>query len=419
MARKTGTYRETVAAGEIVRAFLPYALPPQDPPLRIEGRLAGLHATALAALGKLEVAGTMVPSADWFLYGFTRKEAVISSRIEVTKATLQDVVTYEVTRTADHPADVEEVCNYVEALTHARSEVADPNGLPICMRLLCEAHARLMAGARGGNRQPGQIRSSQNWIGGGRPGNAVFVPPPADAVPNALTKLEEWIHEDDPLPPLVRAGLAHVQFETIHPFLDGNGRIGRLLISLLVEHWNLLSSPLLYVSVAFRRRQQEYYQRLGAVRTEGDWEGWIRFFLECVEEAASDGVSTARRLFELLSRDRREVLDHPASTMTTVKLFDRLPDHPVVTVARAMELTDTSKPTATKAIEGLCEADVLEEATGRQRDRAYAYRQYLDVLAEDSSEQRPGGGGSDQVLRTGNERFGEALRRLSDSSDEG
>jgi len=235
MPRTTGTYRTTIVGSERVRAFLPRTLPPRNPPLRVEGSLAEFHAAAVAAVGRLGVAGTMVPSRDWFLYGFVRKEAVISSQIEGTQATLEDVIAYETTQQTDRPTDVREVCNYVEALGLARDEIARPGGLPLCTRLLCKAHERLMQGARGADKQPGVIRTSQNWIGGTRPGNARFVPPPADAVPEALGRLERWIHAKDRLPPLVRAGLAHVQFETIHPFLDGNGRIGRLLITLL---WN-------------------------------------------------------------------------------------------------------------------------------------------------------------------------------------
>jgi Fic family protein len=230
MARKTGTYRTTAVGDEKVKAFIPYPLPPSDPPLVVDGSLANLHADALASIGQLAVAGDMVPSASWFLYGFVRKEAVISSQIEGTQATLMDVLAYEATNKTDRPADVEEVCNYVEALAFARTEIAKPKGLPLSTRLLCGVHKRLMRGTRGAEKQPGTIRTSQNWIGGTRPGNARFVPPPHDAVPEALTGLERWMHGKDRLPPLVRAGLAHVQFETIHPFLDGNGRIGRLLI---------------------------------------------------------------------------------------------------------------------------------------------------------------------------------------------
>ena len=339
----------------------------------------------MTAIGRLDVAGAMVPSPDWFLYGFVRKEALVSSQIEGTQATLQDIVTYEATHRSEHPADVEEVCNYVDALAYARKELANPKGLPLCARLLCAVHKRLMNGVRGSDNQPGMVRTSQNWIGGSRPGNARFVPPPPEAVPEALAQLEKWLHGDDPLPPLVRAGLAHVQFETIHPFLDGNGRIGRLLIALLVEHWKLLSSPLLYVSLGFRRHRKEYYERLSAVRRKGDWEGWTAFFLECVRESAEDGVATARSLFAQVDADRRKVTASNLSTLITVRLFDLLPTHPTVTLARSIDMLQTTKPTAVKAIDSLQRAGVLHEITGRQRDRVYAYKAYLDLLAKDTA----------------------------------
>ena len=384
MSRKTGTYRTTNAGGEKVRAFVPHPLPPSRPKLELNESLATLHADAVAAVGRLNVAGAMVPSHDWFLYGFVRKEAVISSQIEGTQATLEDVVSFEATRQTTRPADVEEVCNYVDALTYARQEMAKPNGLPLSMRLLCEIHNRLMTGARGSDKQPGTIRASQNWIGGSRPGNAKFVPPPPDAVRDALGELEQWIHGDDPLPPLVRAGLAHVQFETIHPFLDGNGRVGRLLVTLLAEHWGLLAEPLLYLSLAFKRHRADYYAHLDAVRTEGDWEGWSAFFLRCVREAADDGVDAARRLFTVIGESRQAVMAHTATTVNAVRLFDLLPGHPMVTLSRAMELLATTKPTAGKAIDALVQAGVLSEISGKKRDRVYAYQDYLAVLAEDT-----------------------------------
>lgn len=386
MGRITGTYRTTTVGGEQVNAFIPYPLPPKDPSILIEGNLAKLHTDAVGALERLGIAGAMVPSAHWFLYGFVRKEAVISSQIEGTQATLMDVLTYEATHKAERPADVEEVCNYVEALAFARAEIAKPKGLPLCTRLLAAAHKRLMRGTRGAEKQPGRIRTSQNWIGGSRPGNARFVPPPHDAVPQCLADLERWIHGDDPLPPLVRAGLAHVQFETIHPFLDGNGRIGRLLIALLVEHWGLLKTPLLYLSLAFKRHRAEYYQALSEVRTKGNWEGWTEFFLRCVRESAEDGVGAAQRLFSLLGKDRRTVANHEATTIPAVRLFDLLPDHPIVTLPRVIQLLKTTKPTAGKAIDALRRAGVLHETTGKQRDRVYAYGAYLKVLAEDTAE---------------------------------
>ena len=385
MKRISGSYRTTVVGGEKIRAFIPRPLPPNRPPLALEGKLAETHSQALSALGRLAVAGEMVPSPDWFLYGFVRKEAVVSSQIEGTEATLVDVVAYEATRQSDRPADAQEVCNYIEALSLARTELARPKGLPLCTRLLCAIHKRLMQGVRGDEKQPGAIRTSQNWIGGTRPGNARFVPPPPEIVPENLAALERWIHKDDHLPPLVRAGLAHVQFETIHPFLDGNGRVGRLLVSLLVERWGLLSSPLLYLSLAFKRHRQEYYRRLTKVRTDGDWEGWTSFFLKCVRESAEDGTNAAHRLFGLLGKDRRIVVNHKAATIPSVRLFDLLPEHPMVTLPMAMKLLDISKPTAGKAIDALCQAGILQEITGRKRDRVYAYQAYLSVLAEDTS----------------------------------
>jgi Fic family protein len=380
MRRQTGSYRTTSTAGERVPAFVPFPLPPGEPPLDVAGEVGGLHELALKGLARLEVAGRMVPSTGWFLYGFVRKEAVISSQIEGTQATLREVVNFEATSEADRPADVEEVCNYVDALTYARRELARPNGLPVSTRLLCEAHRRLMRGVRGANKAPGRVRTTQNWIGGTHPRDARFVPPPPEDVPEAMTLLERWIHSEDPLPPLIKAGLAHVQFETIHPFLDGNGRIGRLLITLLLEHWGLMSSPLLYLSLAFKRRQGEYYARLAAVRTEGDWEGWTGFYLECVAEAADDGVEVAGRLAELLGKDRRRLASHARSTVSAIRLLDLLPEHPVVTVPMVAKLLKVTGPTARKAVEVAVDAGVLRETSGKQRDRVFAYHRYLEVL---------------------------------------
>ncbi|MBT3785915.1 Fic family protein, partial [bacterium] len=225
---------------------------------------------------------------------------------------------------------------------------------------------------------------SQNWIGGTRPGNAHFVPPPPEAVPDALTQLEKWIHSNDTLPALIKIGLAHAQFETIHPFLDGNGRIGRLLITLLVEHWKLLSSPILYLSLGFKRHRQEYYRQLDGVRTAGDWEGWTSFFLECVRESAEDAICTAQSLFSLVSAHRRKLPEHKKATLTAVRLLEHLPEHPMITLANAMELVGATKPTAGKAIDALIQAGILKEITGKKRDRMYSYQAYVDLLAKDT-----------------------------------
>ncbi|MEK6701506.1 MAG: Fic family protein [Planctomycetota bacterium] len=383
MRRTTGTYRTSTTAGEAVDAFVPHPLPPADPALVMAGEIDALHAQAITGLARLEVAGRMIPSTGWFLYGFVRKEAVISSQIEGTQATLREVVTFEATKQTNVPHDVEEVCNYVDAITYARAELAKPKGLPVSVRLLCESHRRLMRGVRGADKAPGEIRKTQNWIGGTRPGNAKFVPPPPEHVLEAMTRLERWIHGNDSLPPLIKVGLAHVQFETIHPFLDGNGRIGRLLIALLLEHWKLMPVPLLYLSLAFKRRQSDYYARLAAVRTDGDWEGWTTFYLECVREAADDGVDVAGRLFELMGKDRRRLAAAKRSTVAAIQLLDVLPEHPVVTVPRVAKLLKITAPTARKAVEIAVEAGVLRETSGKQRDRVFAYHKYLQILTGD------------------------------------
>lgn len=392
MQRTTGTYRVSVVAGETVRAFVPTALPPAGPPLQLEGPVEASCARAMTAIARLEIAASLVPNTHWFLFGFVRKEAVLTSQIEGTEATLRDVLQFEATNRTSRSDDVAEVCNYIHALEYARREIARPKGLPLSTRLLCEAHRRLMKGAagrRGGDKRPGVLRPSQNWVGGTRPGNARFVPPPADAVPGALAQLDRWIHGRDPLPPLIKAGLAHVQFETIHPFLDGNGRIGRLLITLLMEHWGLMRSPILYLSHSFKRNQREYYDRLSAVRTHGDWEGWTLFYLACVEQAAEDGVAVAQRIFALTAEDRSRLLSHRGATVAAIQLLDLLPSNPMVTVPRATKLLRATAPTARKAVELLEELGVLRETSGKRRDRVYAYHAYLQALtADDDRAQR-------------------------------
>ncbi len=383
--RETGRYENTSAGGEQVRAFVPHALPPAAPPVVIDAVLAERVRAAEQALVRLELAGEMVPSLDWFIYAFVRKEAVLSSQIEGTQATLMDLLNYEAQederRDAPPPnAGIEEVCNYLDALTFAREQLADPSGLPLSMRLLNETHRLLLRGVRGENKQPGEVRRSQNWIGGSRPGNAAYVPPPPNALPEVLSAFERYIHADDALPAVVRAGLLHVHFETIHPYLDGNGRIGRLLVTLLLEHWRLLTRPLLYLSLFFKRHRQEYYRRLNAVRVAGDWEAWLDFFLDGVATIADEAVATSRDLFTLVTADRQRVIHHTGVNLLAVQLFERLPGRPIVTASWVVAALSTTKPTAGRAIEALEAVGVLVETTGKKRDRVYAYQAYLDRL---------------------------------------
>lgn len=380
--RITGRYERTRIAGEEVAAFIPKPLPPRDPPLAIDPTLTSLLHQAESAMSRLELAISMVPSLSWFIYSFVRKEAVISSQIEGTQATLIDLLTFEVDKQADagNESEVRQVCNYIDALTYARKQIRSKRGLPISMRLLHNTHRRLMKGVRGAERLPGEIRRSQNWIGGTRPGNAVYVPPPPHALGKLLGQFEKYIYASGNLPPLVRTGLLHVQFETIHPYLDGNGRIGRLLITLLLEHWNILSAPLLYLSLFFKRHHTEYYRLLNAVRTEGDFESWLKYFIEGVSVIADEAVATTTALFGLVTSDRRNVLALPSTSIMSARLFEKLPQNPILTIKSAVKLLDTTKPTATKAVISLVDAGILIETTGRRRDRTFSYSAYLDRL---------------------------------------
>jgi len=378
--RITGRYESATAGGEKVDAFIPFDLPPARPALAIEGSLERRLRDAEQALVRLDLAGEMVPSLDWFIYAFVRKEAVISSQIEGTQASLVDLLAFEAEERPTPNADVEEVTNYLDALAYARSQLAAKRGLPLSMRLLNEAHKRLMRGVRGSNKRPGEVRCSQNWIGGSRPGNAAYVPPTPDKLPRLLSAFETYVHADDKLPRLARAGLLHAQFETIHPYLDGNGRIGRLLIALLLEHWGLLKAPLLYLSLFFKRHREEYYRRLNRVRLEGDWEGWADFFLDGVATISDEAVASARDLFNLIGADRARLIGAPSASVPALRLFEQLPRRPIVTVGSAMKLIDASKPTATRAIDALAGIGILVETTGRKRDRSFAYYAYMERL---------------------------------------
>jgi len=288
LKRAAGIYTTSTTLGESVRAFVPHPLPPAQPALA-PAAFVDPNLQAELALARLSAVSGLVPSVGWLMYSAIRKEALLTSQIEGTQATLTDLFDEEAGLAVSNTEDVEEVTNYLRAFRLVQDNMREPDGLPLGVRLLCEAHRMLLDGGRGAGKQPGELRRSQNWIGGTRTGNAAFVPPPADRVAGLLGDLEQFIHDEaSTLPPLVRIALAHAQFETIHPFLDGNGRIGRLLIGALLEHWRLLPQPLMYLSGYLKLHQAEYYRRLSLIRTEGDWESWVAFFLEGVATAAGD-----------------------------------------------------------------------------------------------------------------------------------
>ena len=380
--RATGSYVTTTTLGESVRAFVPHALPPSAPALSAESFAAPNRAAELA-LARLSGVSGLVPSVDWLLYGAVRKEALLTSQIEGTQASLSDLFDEEAGFAVSNGDDVEEVTNYLRAFRHVQDTLRDPAGLPLSVRLLCETHRLLLDGVRGQNKQPGELRRSQNWIGGTRPGNAAFVPPPPERVPDLLADLERFIHapSDGALPPLVRIALVHVQFETIHPFLDGNGRIGRLLIAVLLEQWGLLNEPLLYLSGYLKQHQAEYYRRLSAIRTEGDWEGWIAFFLEGVTEAAAEAEQGIVAIASQVAADRRRLLAEPKATPASYRLFELLPMMPRFSIERVRQALDTSFPTATAAVKTLETLGIVSERTGQKKNRNYSYQAYVDLLA--------------------------------------
>jgi Fic family protein len=379
--RSTGTYVTTTTLGERVRAFVPRRLPPARPALTPESFEADIHAAELA-LARLAAVSGLVPSVEWLLYSAIRKEALLTSQIEGTQATLIDLFDDEAGLDVANTDDVEEVGNYLRAFRLVRDHLHRPRGLPISVRLLRDAHRLLLAGARGSGKQPGELRRSQNWIGGSRPGNAVFVPPPAERVPELLADLEQFIHAPRPkLPPLVRIALVHAQFETIHPFLDGNGRIGRLLIAALLEQWDLLPQPLMYLSGYLKRHQREYYRLLAAVRTDGDWEAWITFFLEAVEAAATEAERAIVDIASLVSADRRRLLAAPRVGAVALRLFELLPVMPRFTIEQVRRTLETTFPTATLAVRLLEELGIVTELTGQKKNRSFSYGAYVELLA--------------------------------------
>lgn len=380
MSRITGTYAISTTLGESVRAFVPQPLPPSAPPIA-PASFALPNRQAELALARLAGMSGLVPSVDWLLYSAIRKEALLTSQIEGTQATLTDLFDEEAGLKVSNTADVEEVTNYLRAFRLVQDHLRDPKGLPISVRLLCDAHRLLLDGARGAGKQAGELRRSQNWIGGTRPGNAVFVPPPPERVPELLADMERFIHSTaTALPPLVKVALVHAQFETIHPFLDGNGRIGRLLIAALFESWGLLSEPLMYLSGYLKQHQSEYYRRLSGIRTEGDWESWVSFFLEGVATAAADAERSIIAIASLVAADRRRLLESPKAGPASYRLFETLPMMPRFTVERVRQQLATSFPTANAAVKVLEELGIVTEMTGQKKNRSYSYQAYIELL---------------------------------------
>jgi Fic family protein len=378
--RSTGTFVTTTTLGESVRAFVPRPLPPARPALAPESYETATRGAELA-LARLSGVSGLVPSVEWLLYSAIRKEALLTSQIEGTQATLTDLFDDEAGLTVANTDDVEEVSNYLRAFRLVRENLHAPRGLPLSVRLFSDAHRLLLAGARGAGKQPGELRRSQNWIGGTRPGKAVFVPPPPERVPELLSDLERFIHDPDPkLPPLVRVALAHVQFETIHPFLDGNGRIGRLLIAALLEQWGLLPEPLMYLSGYLKQHQREYYRLLSAVRTDGDWEAWVAFFLEAVAAAASEAERAIVDIASLVNADRRRLLAAPRIGAVALRLFELLPVMPRFTIEHVRQRLATTFPTATAAVKLLEETGIVTELTGQKKNRSFSYRAYVELL---------------------------------------
>ncbi len=377
----TGAYCVTATADEKVRAFIPLPLPP-SPPLVLTGGRQILLERATLALGRLDSISELLPNPRLFLYSYVRREAVYSSQIEGTQSSLSDLLLFEMQEAPGAPLDdVQEVSNYIRAMELGMARMRE--GLPLSNRLLREMHAALMLKGRGGEKLPGEFRRSQNWIGGARPGNAHFVPPPPWEVDACMGALERFLHDETTgLPSLLKAALAHVQFETIHPFLDGNGRLGRLLIALLLHHSGALSQPLLYLSLYLKRHRTAYYDLLDRVRTTGDWEAWVDFFLEGVEQTAREAVRTARRLVDLFEADTLRCSQSGRAAANVLRVLAALRQRPVVTLTHLRDAHQITFPTAGKAMQTLIALGVVRELTGGRRNRVFVYSAYLNVLNE-------------------------------------
>lgn len=375
---RLGRCKETAVGGESVRAFIPPPLPP-IPPLELS-RLASRLSAADRAVGRLDGITALLPDHALFLYMYVRKEAVLSSQIEGTQSTMSDLLRFETDAAAGEPVgDIREVSNYVDAMMYGLERL---ESLPISLRLLREMHERLLRSGRGETKSPGAFRRSQNWIGGTRPGNALYVPPPVDELATCLDAFEKFIHDRTPeLPPLVKAGLIHVQFESIHPFLDGNGRLGRLLVTLFLCAEGVLSQPLLYFSLYLRRNRETYYRLLQEVREHGTWETWLEFFLDGIAETARQAFMTAKQITDLFADDRRKIAEGERAG-AALRVYERMQKSPYLTASKARNLTGLTLPTVNSAFAELRRLKIVTEITGQARGRVYCHQAYVDLLGE-------------------------------------
>jgi len=375
-----GRYLIKAYGEESVRAFVPPPLPP-NPPVRLDA-LQSLLEQANQSLGRLDGLASVLPNLSLFIYAYVRKEAVLSSQIEGTQSSLSDLLLFESDEAPGVPLDdVQEVSNYVAALNHGLERLR--GGFPLSLRLIREIHEILLSKGRGSDKQPGEFRTSQNWIGGTRPGTAAFVPPPPDLVLECMGSLELFLQEErSDLPQLIKAGLIHVQFETIHPFLDGNGRLGRLLITFLLCAAGVLREPILYLSLYFKQHRSAYYDLLDQVRAKGDWEGWLDFFLTGIKDTAEQAATAARRILAVFEEHRRkiEALGRPAASV--LRVFEHMQRNPIVSIPATAKSIGISAPTVAKSLEHMQRLGMLREITGRQRHRLFVYDTYLAILSE-------------------------------------
>ncbi|MFH1984479.1 MAG: Fic family protein [Pseudomonadota bacterium] len=374
-----GKYVTISTVSEKAQAFVPAPLPPR-PPIDWTPALRSKFDQALLGLGRLDSVSTLLPDTSLFLYMYVRKEAVLSSMIEGTQSSLSDLLMFELDQQPGVPLDdVREVSNYVAALDHGLRLLKE--GLPLTLRLFREIHGVLLTKGRGSNQTPGAFRRSQNWIGGTRPGNAAFVPPPAEAVLECMSKLERFLHDQpEPTPVLLKAALAHVQFETIHPFLDGNGRLGRLLVTLLLCEQKVLREPMLYLSLYFKTHRQYYYELLNNVRMTGDWEAWLDFFAEAVIVTATQAVETAQQLLDLSNQDRDKISGLGRAAASTLRVHRALMERPIATSGWLVEKTGITSATVNKTLVHLVQLGIVKELTARRRNRLFSYAGYIEVI---------------------------------------